>query len=104
MPIKLAGKLDEILGRECATRFVGGMIAPDAQRHAITCVGKNELAIRLLFSRQPRRGAFHLHMHARRSRPVLRGPPNLAQRQQLHVDLRNSAATTKAIERINRRR
>jgi hypothetical protein len=39
MPIELAGELDEILSRERATSFVGGMIAPDPQRHAIACVG-----------------------------------------------------------------
>ena len=87
MRMKLARQLDEIFRLERAASFVGGMIAPDTQRHPIARVGQTQLAIGLLFARQFRRRSFDLNMHARGHRVALRGPANFAQRHQLHVDL-----------------
>ena len=63
--VKFAGDFDEILGFQSAARLVGGMIAPDPQRHAVARVRQGELAIGLLLAREFRRRRFHLDMDAR---------------------------------------
>ncbi len=80
MSMKFAGELDEILICQCAARFVGGMIAPNAQRHAIARIDQRELAIGLLLARQLWRRALHLHMHPRGHGAVLRSAANFGQR------------------------
>lgn len=87
MRMKLARQLDEIFRLERAASLVGGMIAPNTQRHSIARVGQTQLAIRLLFASQLRRRSFHLNMHARGHRVALRGPADFAERHQVHVDL-----------------
>src|SRR5439155_3084437 len=79
MPVKLAGELDEIVGRERAARFVSRVIAPDTQRYAIAGVGKNKLAIWLLFASQFWVRTLNLHVHARRHRAVLGGPASFSE-------------------------
>ena len=79
VPVKLTGELDKILGRERATRFIGRVIAPDAQRHPIAGICKRKLAVRLLFAGQLGRGAFDLHMHPCRHPAVLRRSANFCQ-------------------------
>jgi hypothetical protein len=85
MPVKLAGELDEILSRERTTRLVSRMIAPHTQRHAIAGIGENEFAVRLLFACQLWRRTFHLHMHPRWHRAILRRSANFSERHQVHV-------------------
>src|SRR5260370_30266342 len=92
--MKLAGELDETFCRERTVRFVGGMIAPNPQCHAIARVGKNKLAIWLLFARQPGYRAFHLHMHPSRDGAVLRGPPDFGERHQIHNSIYHSFLKT----------
>ena len=102
--MEFGGEFKKFAAPERAARLVCWMIAPDAQRHTIACVGQRKLAVRLLFPRQFWRRALDLHMHARLRRSFLRCPANFGERQQLHVDLRQfGPATTKAIEEINRR-
>jgi hypothetical protein len=60
------------------------MIAPDAQRHPVACVGQRKLAIRLLFARELWRRAFHLHVRARRRRSIPRRLANFRQGEQIH--------------------
>jgi hypothetical protein len=82
---ELAAQLDEIRRFEGAARFVLGMIAPHAERHAITRVRQTQLAVGLLLTRDLRGHAFNLDVDARFDHgAVLRVAPDLSKRKQLH--------------------
>jgi hypothetical protein len=78
--MEFGGEFNKFSAPERAARFVCWMIAPDAQRHTIACVGQGKLAVRLLFARQFWRCALDLHMHARLHRSVLRRPADFCER------------------------
>src|SRR2546428_13029291 len=86
MRIKFSGKLDEAFAVQSAARFVSRMIAPDPQCHPITSVGQTQFAVRFLFASEFQRCRCDLHVHARRYRPALRGPPTFTPRHSLHLD------------------
>ena len=70
MLIKLAGDLNEIPALHRVAGFVIGMIAPDAQGHAIARVGQGEFAIRFLFAGQFCSDHLELNMNASFHRTV----------------------------------
>ena len=78
--MEFGGEFNEFSAPERAARLVCWMIAPNAERHAVACVGQRKLAVRLLFAGQLWARAFHLHMHARLHRSVLRRFANFGER------------------------